>query len=147
MAEVLSFYQLKTKRDVTLEKKLLRTLSLQQVTAASEKFTKKLFPFADDPAGIMSDGCIDFAIEAFLAGGRYGESSKYGESLDDIKKRSSQEETELIEELAGCLQSWGNMFRMERKMSCLYPSAKEFLSMWWQEGFRESEKRHKLRLH
>lgn len=107
MAEVLSFYQLKTKRDVTLEKKLLRTLSLQQVTAASEKFTKKLFPFADDPAGIMSDGCIDFAIEAFLAGGRYGESSKYGESFDDIKKRSFQEEAELIEELAGCLQSWG----------------------------------------
>ncbi|NQD50439.1 DUF2521 family protein, partial [Bacillus altitudinis] len=40
MAEVLSFYQLKTKRDVTLEKKLLRTLSLQQVTVASEKFTR-----------------------------------------------------------------------------------------------------------
>nr|MDH3175695.1 DUF2521 family protein [Bacillus pumilus] len=52
MAEVLSFYQLKTKRDVTLEKKLLRTLSLQQVTVASEKFTKKLFPFADDPVGL-----------------------------------------------------------------------------------------------
>ena len=43
MAEVLSFYQLKTKRDVTLEK-LLRALSLQQVTVASEKFTRKLFP-------------------------------------------------------------------------------------------------------
>ncbi|MDG3044755.1 hypothetical protein OE903_15540 [Bacillus sp. B6(2022)] len=25
-------------------------------------------------------------------------------------------------------------------MSCLYPFAKEFLSKWWQEGFRESEK-------
>lgn len=117
------------------------------MTIASEKFTRKLFPFADDPAGIMSDGCIDFAIEAFLAGGRYGESSKYGESFDDIKKRSVHEEDELVEELAGCLQSWGNMFRMERKMSCLYPFAKEFLSIWWQEGFRESEKRHKLRLH
>ncbi|PCK23517.1 deoxyguanosinetriphosphate triphosphohydrolase [Bacillus pumilus] len=147
MAEVLSFYQLKTKRDVTLEKKLLRTLSLQRVTVASEKLTKNLFPFADDPAGIMSDGCIDFAIEAFLAGGRYGESRKNGESFDDMKKRSFQEENDLIEELAGCLQSWGNMFRMEQTMSSLYPFAKDFLSMWWQEGFRESEKRHKLRLH
>lgn len=147
MAELFSFYQLKTKREITLEKKLLRTLSLQRVTAASEKFTKRLFPFADDPAGIMSDGCIDFAIEAFLAGGRYGESSKYGESFDDIKKRSSQEDDELIEELAGCLQSWGSMFRMEQKTSSLYPFAKDFLSMWWQEGFRESEKRHKLRLY
>lgn len=147
MAELFSFYQLKTKREVTLEKKLLRTLSLQRVTAASEKFTKRLFPFADDPAGIMSDGCIDFAIEAFLVGGRYGESSKYGESFDDIKKRSSQEDDELIEELAGCLQSWGSMFRMEQKTAFLYPFAKDFLSMWWQEGFRESEKRHKLRLY
>lgn len=147
MAELFSFYQLKTKREITLEKKLLRTLSLQRVTAASEKFTKRLFPFADDPAGIMSDGCIDFAIEAFLVGGRYGESSKHGESFDDIKKRSSQEDDELIEELAGCLQSWGSMFRMEQKTSFLYPFAKDFLSMWWQEGFRESEKRHKLRLY
>ncbi|MFS0657152.1 DUF2521 family protein [Bacillus sp. 179-C3.3 HS] len=147
MAEVHSFYQLKTKREVTLEKKLLRTLSLHKVTIASEKFTKKLFPFADDPAGIMSDGCIDFAIEAFLAGGRYGESRKYGESFHDLKKRSFQEEDELIEELTGCLQSWGNMFRMKEKTSTLYPFAKDFLSMWWQEGYRESEKRHKLRLH
>ncbi|OLP63448.1 hypothetical protein BACPU_32440 [Bacillus pumilus] len=147
MAEVLSFYQLKTKRDVTLEKKLLRTLSLQKVTVASDKFTKKLFPFADDPAGIMSDGCIDFAIEAFLAGGRYGESRKYGESFHDLKKRSFYEEDKLIEEMTGCLQSWGNMFRMEQKTSFLYPFAKDFLSMWWQEGYRESEKRHKLRLH
>ncbi|MDI6562947.1 DUF2521 family protein [Bacillus altitudinis] len=39
------------------------------------------------------------------------------------------------------------MFQMVRKMSCLYPFAKDFLSKWWQVGFRESEKRHKLRLH
>ncbi|MFJ5966031.1 DUF2521 family protein [Bacillus sp. NPDC093026] len=147
MAEVLSFYQLKTKRDVMLEKKLLRTLSLQKVTISSKKLTKKVFPFADDPAGMMSDGCIDFAIEAYLAGGRYGEASKHGESYEEIKKRSYQEEKELIEDLTGCLQSWGNMFHIKIKTSSLHSFAEIFLNTWWQEGFRESEKRHKLRLH
>ncbi|MGE6632442.1 DUF2521 family protein [Bacillus sp. NPDC077027] len=147
MAEVLSFYQLKTKRDVMLEKKLLRTLSLQKVTLSSEKLSKMVFPFADDPAGIISDGCIDFAIEAYLAGGRYGESSKNGESFEDIKRRANKEAEELIIELADCLIAWAGMFQIQAKESFLFQYARSFLDTWWQEGFSESEKRHKLRLH
>lgn len=81
MAEVLSFMDVKRQKDFELEKNLLKELSLRQIIQSVKDCLEPLFPFLHDERDIITEGCIDFAIEAYLLGGRFGIFGYYGESM------------------------------------------------------------------
>lgn len=66
MAEVLSFMDVKRQKDFELEKNLLKELSLRQIIQSVKDCLEPLFPFLHDERDIITEGCIDFAIEASL---------------------------------------------------------------------------------
>lgn len=94
MAEVLSFMDVKRQKDFELEKNLLKELSLRQIIQSVKDCLEPLFPFLHDERDIITEGCIDFAIEAYLLGGRFGIFGYYGESMQSISARSAREEEE-----------------------------------------------------
>ncbi len=89
------FSDVKRQKDFELEKSLLKELSLTQIIQSVKACLTPLFPFLQDENGILSEGCIDFAIEAYLLGGRFGVFGYYGESLQRANARSAEEEEEL----------------------------------------------------
>ncbi|ASB63684.1 uncharacterized protein S101413_00186 [Bacillus velezensis] len=106
MAEVLSFSDVKRQKDYELEKSLLKELSLTQIIQSVKACLTPLFPFLQDENGILSEGCIDFAIEAYLLGGRFGVFGYYGESLQRANARSAEEEEELTADFFEYLCNW-----------------------------------------
>ncbi len=106
MAEVLSFMDVKRQKDFELEKNLLKELSLRQIIQSVKDCLEPLFPFLHDERDIITEGCIDFAIEAYLLGGRFGIFGYYGESMQSISARSAREEEELRMEFFDYLYNW-----------------------------------------
>ena len=56
---------------------------------------------------MVEDGCIDFAIEAYLLGAKYSRFGYLGESMESANKRCQVEEKQLIDELYDFLLTWG----------------------------------------
>lgn len=74
---------------------MLKELSLRQIIQSVKACLTPLFPFLQDERDVISEGCIDFAIEAYLLGGRFGVFGYYGESMQSVSARSAREEEEL----------------------------------------------------
>ncbi|MBL3649959.1 YbaK family protein [Bacillus sp. RHFS10] len=146
MAEVLSFMDVKRQKDYELEKNLLKELSLRQIILSVKDCLEPLFPFLDDERDIISEGCIDFAIEAYLLGGRFGIFGYYGESMQSISARSASEEEELRMEFFDYLYNWIHEQYATFDKNKVYEAARKFIKDWWTEGFVQREKQCKLRM-
>ncbi|XYJ22910.1 DUF2521 family protein [Bacillus velezensis] len=146
MAEVLSFSDVKRQKDFELEKSLLKELSLTQIIQSVKACLTPLFPFLQDENGILSEGCIDFAIEAYLLGGRFGVFGYYGESLQRANARSAEEEEELTADFLNifAIGRMSNIPPLNKKKSLKRPA--RFINSWWTEGFLQREKQCKLRM-
>ncbi|PJH91297.1 YbaK family protein [Bacillus sp. SN1] len=146
MAEVLSFMDVKRQKDFELEKNLLKELSLRQIIQSVKDCLEPLFPFLHDERDIISEGCIDFAIEAYLLGGRFGIFGYYGESMQSISARSAREEEELRLEFFDYLYNWIHEQYATFDKNTVYEVACKFIKDWWTEGFVQREKQCKLRM-
>lgn len=105
-----------------------------------------LFPFLHDERDIITEGCIDFAIEAYLLGGRFGIFGYYGESMQSISARSAREEEELRMEFFDYLYNWTHEQYATFDKNTVYEAAHKFIKDWWTEGFVQREKQCKLRM-
>lgn len=105
-----------------------------------------LFPFLHDERDIISEGCIDFAIEAYLLGGRFGIFGYYGESMQSISARSAREEEELRMEFFDYLYNWIHEQYATFDKNTVYEAARKFIKDWWTAGFVQREKQCKLRM-
>ncbi|MEW4061137.1 DUF2521 family protein [Bacillus siamensis] len=146
MAEVLSFSDVKRQKDYELEKNLLKELSLTQIIQSVKACLTPLFPFFQDENGILSEGCIDFAIEAYLLGGRFGVFGYYGESLQRANTRSAEEEEELTVDFFEYLCNWTHEQYSSVEQKEIYEASCRFINSWWTEGFLQREKQCKLRM-
>ncbi len=146
MAEVLSFMDVKRQKDFELEKNLLKELSLRQIIQSVKDCLEPLFPFFHDERDIITEGCIDFAIEAYLLGGRFGIFGYYGESMQSISARSAREEEELRMEFFDYLYNWIHEQYTTFDKNTVYAAARKFIKDWWTEGFVQREKQCKLRM-
>ncbi|MEC1621489.1 DUF2521 family protein [Bacillus mojavensis] len=146
MAEVLSFMDVKRQKDFELEKNLLKELSLRQIIQSVKACLTPLFPFLQDERDVMTEGCIDFAIEAYLLGGRFGVFGYYGESMQSVSARSAREEEELRLEFFEYLYHWTHEQYSTFDKNTVYEAARKFIKDWWTEGFVQREKQCKLRM-
>ncbi|MGR2781047.1 YbaK family protein [Bacillus subtilis] len=146
MAEVLSFMDVKRQKDFELEKNLLKELSLRQIIQSVKDCLEPLFPFLHDERDIITEGCIDFAIEAYLLGGRLGIFGYYGESMQSISARSAREEEELRMEFFDYLYNWIHEQYSTFDKNTVYEAARKFIKDWWTAGFVQREKQCKLRM-
>lgn len=146
MGTVLSFINEKQKKQVNLEKQLLRELSVEKIMDMAEECFAPLFHFFSKHTDILYDGCIDFAIEAYLLGAQFGKFGYHGESVQQAMTRSEKEEKELLHELYEYALSWSAAFNITLYDEGLYYACERFTQTWWKEGFSEREKRFKLRL-
>ncbi|AEP89221.1 YbaK family protein [Bacillus subtilis] len=146
MAEVLSFMDVKRQKDFELEKNLLKELSLRQIIQSVKDCLEPLFPFLHDERDIITEGCIDFAIEAYLLGGRFGIFGYYGESMQSISARSAREEEELRMEFFDYLYNWIHEQYSTLDKNTVYEAARKFIKDWWTAGFVQREKQCKLRM-
>ncbi|MCL6428247.1 MULTISPECIES: YbaK family protein [Bacillus] len=146
MAEVLSFMDVKRQKDFELEKNLLKELSLRQIIQSVKDCLEPLFPFLHDERDIITEGCIDFAIEAYLLGGRFGIFGYYGESMKSISARSAREEEELRMEFFDYLYNWIHEQYSTLDKNTVYEAARKFIKDWWTAGFVQREKQCKLRM-
>jgi hypothetical protein len=94
----------------------------------------------------MTEGCIDFAIEAYLLGGRFGVFGYYGESMQSVSARSAREEEELRMEFFEYLYHWTHEQYTTFDKNTVYEAARKFIKDWWTEGFVQREKQCKLRM-
>ncbi|MDA7028232.1 DUF2521 family protein [Bacillus sp. CLL-7-23] len=146
MGQVVSFISEKQKKQVILEKKLLRELSLEKIIRTAEDCFSPLFYFVPKQTDILYDGCIDFAIEAYLLGAQFGKFGFYGEPIQKARGRSEKEETQLLFELYDYAVSWSDAFNLTIASEPLLHACEHFIHSWWKEGFSQRIKRFKLRL-
>ena len=69
---------------------------------------------------ILYDGCIDFAIEAYLLGAEYGKFGYHGEPVHRAMIRSEKEEKQLLHELYEYAVSWSEAFNVQAAYEPLY---------------------------
>lgn len=145
MTEIISLKQKRHQKELKYERKMLKELNLTEIKAKidhcfrsfEEKFKKT----------IIEDGCIDFAIEAFLLGAKYSRFGYYGESMQSANKRCQFEEKRLIDDFFDYLMNWGKIKEGELSIEELFIVCEYFIHSWWEQGYTKGEKRYKLRLH
>ncbi|KKI90699.1 hypothetical protein WQ54_19010 [Bacillus sp. SA1-12] len=145
MNDIISLKQKRHQKELKYEKKMLRELSLSEIKSGIEacfgSFAGKV------KRSIIEDGCIDFAIEAFLLGAKYSRFGYYGESMQSANRRCQSEERQLIDDLFDYFTNWGKMNEKDISFDEIYFACEYFIQSWWKQGFIKGEKRYKLRLH
>ncbi len=144
---VTSFTEKRREKQRKYERSLLREISVQNLKGR----TKDCFGASRFTKGMLMDSgieeaCFDVAIEAYLLGGSYSRLGYYGESEEAAKERARKEERHLIDTLFNFFLFWGNGDEGLAGEN-LYYLCERYVDMWWRDGFKKGEKKHKLRLH
>lgn len=144
---VTTFYEKKREKQIKYEKSVLKELTVKALRDKLRQCfgTSSFTSMYILQAGI-EEACYDVAIEAYLLGAHLSRFGYYGERMEDVRKRCTEEEKHLIDTLYNFLLCWGN--GMEGIYSeSLYYSCEKYVKNWWIEGFRNGKRRHKLKLH
>jgi hypothetical protein len=145
MNEIISLKQKRHQKELKYEKKMLRELSLTEIKG---RIDDCFGSFAGKGKNtIVEDGCIDFAIEAFLLGAKYSRFGYYGESMQSANRRCQLEEKRLIDDLYDYFLNWGKLNEKDISFDEVYFACEYFIQSWWKQGYIKGEKRYKLRLH
>ncbi|MBM4764889.1 YbaK family protein [Bacillus sp. B15-48] len=144
---VTTFNEKRREKQIKYERSLLRELSIQRLKAS----VKNCFGSSHLATGLLmnsgiEEACFDVAIEAYLLGGRYSKFGYYGESIDDARERSKEEEKHLIDTLYNFFLFWGSGDEGMADES-LYYLCEQYVWIWWNEGFNTGAKKHKLKMH
>ncbi|MBP3953446.1 YbaK family protein [Bacillus suaedae] len=127
------------------ERNVLKHLSLKNLKADVEVQFKPIVPFHFLSHPFLLDPCMDMAIDAYLLGAEFAKFGYYGESEQQVKARCDEELTEITHVIFNLLQGW--LLDSEYVLDSLKLATENFVERWWSEGFREGEKRHRMRLH
>ncbi|WP_078551205.1 DUF2521 family protein [Alkalihalobacterium alkalicellulosilyticum] len=145
MTVITTFTEKQREKRWKFERKVLRQLSLADLRKDVKEQFGPIFPieFADHP--YILDPCIDTAIDAFLLGAEYSRFGYFGESSSIVKNRCEDELQEIRIQIFDLLERWflyGGV-----SMDSLAVCVDFFIDSWWERGFLEGQKRHRLRLH
>ncbi|MED4402198.1 DUF2521 family protein [Metabacillus fastidiosus] len=141
MDNVISLKVKRHEKELKYEKRMLKELSLNEIKhKISHNFDEIIKPNS------IEDGCVDFAIEAFLLGARYSRFGYYGESMQIANGRCQYEEKQLVNDLYEYVIEWGKFKHNNLDSAEVFNKCRYYISSWWKEGFLRGEKRHKLRL-
>jgi DNA phosphorothioation-dependent restriction protein DptG len=127
------------------ERNILKNLSLKDLKANVEEHFKSVVPFHFLSHPFLLDPCMDMAIDAFLLGAEYSKFGYLGESEMQVKQRCDDDITEISHCIFNLLQGW--LIDSEYLLDSLQISTEAFVEHWWMKGFKEGEKRYRLRLH
>ncbi|GAE35378.1 YbaK family protein [Halalkalibacter akibai] len=127
------------------ERKILRNLSLKELKAHVEEHFKPVVPFHFLSHPFLLDPCMDMAIDAFLVGAEYSKFGYQGESEREVKRRCDDDLTEISNCIFNLLQGW--LLDSDYLLDSLQIATEAFVDHWWTKGFREGEKRYRMRLH
>ena len=145
MNEIISLKQKRHQKELKYERKMLRELSLTEIKG---KIDDCFGSFNSNfKKSVVEDGCIDFAIEAFLLGAKYSKFGYYGESMQSAHKRCQLEEKRLIDDLFDYFITWGKVKGGDLSFEEIHLACEYYIHIWWKEGYLKGEKRYKLRLH
>ncbi|EIT84018.1 hypothetical protein A374_17214 [Fictibacillus macauensis ZFHKF-1] len=142
---ITNFREKQRSKKMDYERKVLRDLSLGQLRKEFQQIFRPFFEYSLLYQQEIEDACIDIAIDAYLLGAAYSRFAYHGETLNDIRNRSSVQENELVESLFDYWQFW--CWGTEPMMESLQQCCQFYVERWWQEGYRNGEKRYKMRLH
>ncbi|ARK28554.1 YbaK family protein [Halalkalibacter krulwichiae] len=127
------------------ERSILKNLSLKELKANVEEHFRSVVPFHFLSHPFLIDPCMDMAIDAFLVGAEYSKFGYSGENETEVKRRCDDELTEISHCIFNLLQGW--LIDSDYLLDSLQVSTEAFVDHWWTKGFREGEKRYRLRLH
>ncbi|MFC0274171.1 DUF2521 family protein [Metabacillus herbersteinensis] len=147
MNEIISLKQKRHQKQLKYERKMLKELSLVEIQAKIEDCFGSFINKRKIKDTSTEDGCVDFAIEAFLLGAKYSKFGYYGESMQSANRRCRYEEKQLIDDLYDYFVHWGEFGSQEMLLESIYYACEYYVQSWWKAGFIKGEKRYKLRLH
>jgi hypothetical protein len=147
MNVVTTFNEKKREKQIKYERSLLRELSINKLKASVKECfgSSRLATNLLMNSGI-EEACFDVAIEAYLLGGRYSRFGYFGESLEMARDRCKEEEKHLYDTLYNFFLFWGHGDEGIAGES-LYYLCERYVGIWWNEGFKTGEKKHKLKMH
>ncbi|SDZ37465.1 Protein of unknown function [Evansella caseinilytica] len=93
----------------------------------------------------LVDYCLDIGIDAYLLGSEFGRFGYYGEPAEKVQNRCRSELDSYIEQTANQFNAWFHLNEEEKQF--FHEKSAEFISKWWTNGFKEGEKKYRLRLH
>ncbi len=127
------------------ERKILQKLSLKELKADVEEQFKSVVPFNFLSHPFLLDPCMDMAIDAYLLGAEYGRFGYIGETEQEVKRRCDEEMTNITHSIFYLLQGW--LLDSDFLLDSLKVATESFVDHWWAKGFKEAEKRYRMRLH
>ncbi|MBU8908578.1 YbaK family protein [Desertibacillus haloalkaliphilus] len=145
MTVITTFAEKQRKKRWLFERKVLRELSLKEISEGVKEHFKYLFPTQYLRHPFLEDPCIDIAIDAYLLGAEFSRFGYYGETMNQVRKRCFPDIHELISSLFELLQGW--TYQADFVADSLFVAVETYVYHWWEKGFSEGEKRYRLRLH
>lgn len=93
----------------------------------------------------MLDFCLDIGIDVYLLGSEFGKFGRIGETAEQAQVRCKEEIDTFICQLANQFFAWFTWTEVEKEEIIL--KSRRFILKWWKEGFKEGEKKYRMRLH
>jgi hypothetical protein len=144
MSVITCFQERQQKKRLNFERSVLSEISLNRIKTEVDSLFEPFFQYCLLRREELLEACIDIAIESYLQGAGFSKFSYYGEPLQKIKARSDYQEKLLVGSLYEFWQFWSN--DSDTMIESLHISCDVYVSYWWNEGFRNGEKRYRLRL-
>lgn len=142
---ITSFNEKQRFKQLEFERNMLRDLSFSDIEKSAETYFSNHLKSAIGYQSPLAEVCIDYAIESYLGGASYSKFGYYGESYEDVKKRSKGMERKLVDDLYDywCYWSHADDFQLES----VYMATEAYINDWWKQGFDIGQKRYRLKLH
>jgi hypothetical protein len=147
MNVITSFSERLRKKEIQLERELLKELSVQNLLNSIPLYFSPVHLFGDmlmDPG--FEDACLDVGIESYLLGGKYSKFGFYGEETDKVKNRCRQEMEYLTDTLYHFWMYWWKIGMDHNVDESIFCTCRKFVDHWWNEGYAHGKRRLKLRL-
>ncbi|QQK78627.1 DUF2521 family protein [Salicibibacter cibi] len=143
MGSVVSFQEHKRLKDWEVEKKLLHTLSMEDMVYATEKY---LIPVCADfqfRHSFLEEICMDVAIETFISSAKRGMT----EARTGKQQANTEDEEQVNQraaELKAFMVDWIQDEHINRGQ--IASGAEAYVQHWWQVGFKTGKNQSQLRL-
>lgn len=141
---ITSFYDKQRHKQIDFERKVLCDLTYSDIEETVQSYFAPFLQTAVGYQTLLREICIDYAVEAYLLGASLGRFGYFGETTDQVHKRSAGDEKALLDDFFDywCYWTYADAFMLES----MYERSRVYITDWWQRGFENAEKRHRLRL-
>ncbi|SDJ08141.1 DUF2521 family protein [Natribacillus halophilus] len=144
MGSVVSFQEQKRLKDWEVEKKLLHTLSMEDMVYASEKYLIPACGSFQFRHSFLEEICMDVAIEAFITAAKRGLSVARTGKDKAINDDDEAQIRQRAHELEMFMSDWIQEEHIDHRK--IANGADAYVRHWWQVGFATGKNRVQLRI-